>query len=86
MQKEDRTNIANAEKLAGMAKDIEYIKIAMDDLKKFIAEFKENYVTKEEFGGLEHRVAKIESDLSWAVRLIVGAVITAVSALVLITR
>lgn len=56
----NRTDVANAEKLVGMAKDIEYIKIAMDDLKKLVADIKDGYTTKVETTALAERVRVLE--------------------------
>ena len=75
-----------SEKLVSVAKDIEYIKVGMDDVKKLINEVKDGYTKKEEFESLKRRVQHIEGNATWLVRIIIGAVIVAILSLVLITR
>ena len=83
----DKQSEKNTEvELARMAKDIEYIKLSMEELKKLIAEVKDGYAKKEEFESLKRRVQHIEGNATWLVRIIIGAVIVAILSLVLITR
>lgn len=42
----------------------------------------ENYATKGDFQAVSHRVSSLESDRKWIVRLVVGAVVFALMALI----
>lgn len=55
-----RTEVANAVELAKVALDIQYLKSAMDDVKKLISELKNDYATKEEARALAERVRVVE--------------------------
>jgi hypothetical protein len=71
------TKIDNIEgAIAGMRQDIKDLSTKMDS----------NYITRMEFENLKNRVEGIENGMSWVIRLIVGAVITAVLALIFVSR
>lgn len=84
MQQEDKTQFHETEvEIARMAKDIEYIKLTMDELKKLIADVKDGYATKDQHTALELRVKNLESNQTWITRLIIGTVITAILGLII---
>lgn len=74
--------LKDAVQMAEVKKDIEFIKTTVKDIKK---NQDEKLATKHELNDVSKRVSKIEKDRDWIVRLIVGAVITAVLTTVVIT-
>lgn len=68
--------------------DIKLLAYKVDELKekfdKFSADIKDNYATKVEMREVRQDVSKLEGQIGWAVKLILGLVIVAVVGLVLV--
>jgi hypothetical protein len=77
------TQVANAEKLAVMANDIQYIKLAIDELKRMSSDLKNSYATKEAMLDLERRVLNLESNQTWAARTVLTSIVTALVSMVM---
>lgn len=70
-----------------MQKDVGYIQTDIGDIKKSVSDLSDTisdkFVNKEELGVVKSDVADLLSMRDWAVRIVVGAVIVALLALVL---
>ena len=68
---------------AVIASDIGRIKADIKEIKEAQAKFMDKCVSDERFQLLEDRVKKTETNLDWAVKIVLGSVILAVIGLVL---
>ena len=63
---------------------VEQLVNAINDLRGEVRELKSNFATKSELNALEEEIKGIKGNLSWVIKIIVGAVVTAVLGLVLV--
>lgn len=77
----------NATSIKLLQQSFDYMKVALDDIKKSIGELrdevKNGFVTKEEFFSLKTEVKELQDLKGWGLRIVVGGVIMALLALVL---
>jgi hypothetical protein len=68
-----------------LSQSFEYMKTALDDIKKSIVELqhevKNGFVSKEEFMNLKKEVQELQDLKGWALRVIIGSVIMGLLAL-----
>lgn len=77
----------NTSEIALIKQSLKYMKDGIDEIKQELRDFKreliDGFVTKEKFQALEQDVKELKSLKEWALRIVLGAVIVALLALVI---
>ena len=63
---------------------VEQLVVAINELRGEVRELKSNFATKSDVHALEEEIKGIKGNQSWIVKIIIGAVVTAVLGLVLV--
>lgn len=72
----------NSRTIALIKKDLEYMTKGIDEIKESINKMVNGFVTIEQYRNLEKRVAEMENLKDWAMKLVFGAIILTVLAII----